>query len=103
MANYILAYHGGDRPETPEAGAEHMSKYKAWLGSLGESLVSPPTPFGKKMSVTAKGVSENTDPNYMTGFCVVKADTMEAALEIAKGDPFLSMNGTVVVAELIKM
>jgi hypothetical protein len=103
MPNYILAYHGGDRPETPEAGAEHMSKYKAWLGGLGETLVNPPTPFGKKMSVNAKGVSENSDPNYMTGFCIIKADSLEDALEVSKGDPFLKMNGTIVVAEMIKM
>ncbi|MBT4287499.1 MAG: hypothetical protein HOD92_09170 [Deltaproteobacteria bacterium] len=103
MPNYILAYHGGEQPKTPEAGAKHMSRYKEWLGSLGETLVNPPSPFGKKMSVSSEGVSECKDPNYMTGFCVVNAKSLEDAIEIAKGDPFLGMNGTIVVAEKIEM
>jgi len=29
MPNFILAYHGGKKPETPEAGAAEMEKWKA--------------------------------------------------------------------------
>ncbi len=38
----------------------------------------------------------------MMGFSVVKADSMDAALEMAKGCPFLEM-GTVEVAEMMEM
>ena len=54
MPNYILAYHGGEQPKTPEAGAKHMSRYKEWLGSLGETLVNPPSPFGKKCQLVLR-------------------------------------------------
>lgn len=29
MSNYILAYHGGKKPETPAEGAKNMAKWKA--------------------------------------------------------------------------
>ena len=38
----------------------------------------------------------------MTGFSVVKADSMDAALEMAKGCPFLDI-GTLEVAEMKEM
>ena len=29
MSNYIIAYHGGEQPESPEEGAKQMAKWKA--------------------------------------------------------------------------
>lgn len=29
MPEYIIAYHGGKKPESPEAGAQHMAKWKS--------------------------------------------------------------------------
>jgi len=39
----------------------------------------------------------------LSGFSVVKADSMEAALEIAKSCPFLETEGTIEVAEMMEM
>ena len=30
MPNYLLAYHAGKMPESPEEDAEHMAKWQAW-------------------------------------------------------------------------
>jgi len=38
----------------------------------------------------------------LTGYSIVKADNFDAALEIAKGCPFLEM-GTLEVAEVMEM
>ena len=46
MSNYIIAYHGGKKPESPEEGAKHMAKWKAWVGGLGDAVVNPGTPLG---------------------------------------------------------
>ena len=45
MPNYIIAYHGGKQPESPEQGAEHMAKWKNWIAGLGEAAVNPGTPL----------------------------------------------------------
>ncbi len=103
MPNYIIAYHGGNKPETPEEGAEHMAKWKAWVSGLGDAVVNPGTPLGKSKTVSSAGVSDGGGPNALTGFSVVKADSMDAALEMAKECPFLDVGGTLEVAEVMKM
>jgi hypothetical protein len=103
MPNYIIAYRGGKKPESPEAGAKHMAKWKAWIGGLGDAAVNPGTPLGKSKIVSAEGVSDNAGPNAMQGFSVVKADSMESALEIAKACPTLDLGGTLEVAEMMEM
>ena len=39
----------------------------------------------------------------MKGFAVVKADSMEVAIEIAKSDPFLADGGTIRVSQVLEM
>ncbi len=103
MPDYIIAYHGGKKPESPEEGAKHMAKWKAWIGGLGDTVVNPGTPLGKSKTVSSAGVSDDGGSNPMSGFSIVKADSMDAALEIAKEDPFLELGGTIEVAEAMKM
>lgn len=102
MANYILAYRGGRKPATPEEGAAGMAKWKTWLGDLGDAVVNPGQPLGKSMIVSTSGVSDDAGPTPLTGYTVVNADSLDAALEMAKSCPFLDM-GDLEVAEMIEM
>ena len=102
MPNYIIAYHGGTKPESPEEGAKHIERWKAWLGDLGDAVVNPGTPLGKSMNVSSDGVSDGSGPNSLTGFSIVTADDMDGALDMAKACPFLEM-GTLEVAEVMEM
>ncbi len=103
MSNYIIAYHGGKKPESSDEGAKHMAKWKAWVGGLGDAVVNPGTPLGKSRIVSSDGVSDNGGSNPLSGFSVVKADSMDAALEMAKECPFLELGGTLEVAEMMEM
>ncbi len=102
MPDYIIAYHGGKKPESPEEGAKGKAKWQAWLGGLGDAVVNPGTPLGKSKTVSSAGVSEHRGPDRLTGFSIVKADKMDAALEMAKECPFLEI-GTIEVAEVMEM
>jgi hypothetical protein len=102
MSQYVLAYHGGKMPESPEEGAKQRAKFGAWLGGLGDAVVNPGTPLGKSKTVSSSGVSDDGGSNPLMGFSIVKADSMDAALEIAKGCPFLEF-GTIEVAEVKQM
>ena len=102
MTDYIIVYHGGKMPESPEEGAKHKAKWQAWVGGLGDAVVNPGTPLGKSKTVSSGGVSDDGGPNSLTGFSIVKADSMDAALEMAKACPFLDI-GTIEVAEVMEM
>ena len=101
MANYFLAYIGGKPPESPEEGAKHMAKWKGWIGGLGDAVVNPGTPLGSTQSVSSNEVSDST--MGMSGFSIVTADTMDAAIEIAKSCPFLDTEGSIDVSEIREM
>ncbi len=102
MSNYVFAYHGGKKPESPEEGAKLMEKWGAWLGGLGDAVVNPGTPLGKSKIVSSNGVSDDGGSNALTGYSIVEADSMDAALEMAKACPFLEI-GTLEVAEVMEM
>lgn len=102
MPDYIIAYHGGRKPESPEEGARQMERWKAWLGDLGAAVVNPGTPLGPSKIVSSTGVSDGDGPDSLTGFTVVSADSLDAALEMAKACPFLEI-GTLEVAEMKQM
>ncbi len=102
MSYYVFAYHGGEIPESPEEGAKHMAKWKAWVDGLGDAVVNPGTPLGMSKTVSSGGVSDDGGSNPLVGFSIVKADSMDVALEMAKGCPFVEM-GTIEVAEVKEM
>ena len=102
MPDYIFAYHGGKRPETPEAGADLMARWRAWMAGISESVVNPGAPVGMSKTVSSGGVADDGGSNPLSGYTVVKADSIEAAVEMAKGCPHLD-HGTIEVAPLMDM
>jgi len=101
MPNYVIAYHGGAKFESPQQGAAQMAKWKAWIESLGNAVVNPGTPLGRSKLVSSSGISE-PGPNLLTGFSIVAAETMDVALEFASRCPYLD-HGTIEVAEVMEM
>jgi hypothetical protein len=103
MADYILAYHSnGNMPASPEEGATHMERYKAWIEGMGDAVVNPGTPLSQAKTVSADGVEDGGGPNPVMGFTVIRADSLEAAIEMAQASPFLEM-GTIELAEMMSM
>ena len=103
MPDYIIAYRGGSKPETPEEGQAQQEQWKTWVSDLGDAIVNPGTPMGNSKIVSADGVSDDDGANRMSGYSIVKADSLDAALDMAKACPFLATGGTLRVAELIEM
>lgn len=101
MTQYVLAYIGGNHPSDPEEGAKHRADWMAWVQGLGEAVVNPGTPLSGTKSVTSSGVSDSS--STMSGFSIVEADSMEAAIEMAKSCPFLDIDGTIDVSEVMQM
>ena len=99
----MIAYYGGNQPSSKEEGMAHMGKWKAWVEGLGENVINPGTPLKDTKIVTSSDVQDENDPNAMKGFAVIKAENIEAAVEIAKSDPFFDINGTIRVSQMMEM
>ena len=103
MAKFIMVYLGGDQPASPEEGKQHFAKYKEWLASLGDAALSPANPLKNTTVVNPDGSHNSGGNTGMSGYTIVEADSMEAALEMAKRCPFLEINGSLEVSELVQM
>ena len=103
MPQYAIVYLGGEQPANPKEGQQHFAKYMEWLSALGEAAVSPANPFRTTCTVNADGSVTAGSDTSMSGYTIIQADTMEAALEIAKACPFLDIGGTLEVSELGEM
>jgi YCII-related domain len=102
MSQFVFAYHGGKMPETEEEGAKIMARWSAWMGDLGDALVNPGAPVGMSKTVSSGGVADDGGSNPVSGFSIVEAANMEAAIEMSKGCPILD-HGTVEIAECLSM
>jgi len=103
MTQYIITYLGGNQPSTPEEGQQHFAKYKQWLSSLGDSVVSPANPFKNTHTVNSEGTVTKGGTTAMSGYTIIDVDSMELALDIAKTCPFLDIGGSLEVSELMQM
>lgn len=99
MANYLLVYHGGRMPESPEEGAKIMQAWTDWFGVLGGALVDGGNPVSQVRTIASNGSVSNGGVNPSSGYSVIKADSLDAAVALAKGCPVLGGGASIEVAE----
>lgn len=101
MANFVLLYSGGSMPESQAEQAQVMQAWGAWFGKLGTDLVdggNPFTPAAK--SIASNGtVHEGPVGTLASGYSIIKADSLDSAVEKARGCPVLLGGGQITVYE----
>ncbi|MDR3475157.1 MAG: YciI family protein [Devosia sp.] len=100
MTKYVLAYHGGGMPATPEEGQKIMAAWNSWMGGLGKALVDGGNPTGPARTIAKDGkISDGGGANPITGYSIIEAASLDAAVSMAKTCPILASGGSVEVAE----
>lgn len=104
MANYVFAYSGGNGVAADEAERNaQMAKWGRWLGQLGSAVVDQGAPTGTAKTVGSGGSVTDGGSRGLTGYSIVSADSLDSAVELAKGCPVLEVGGAVDVYEAIAM
>lgn len=103
MPQYVIVYLGGEHPSTPEEGKQHFAKYMEWISSLGDAAVSPMNPLKDTITVNSDSSVTPGGSTAMSGYTIVEAESLDAATNMAQSCPFLDINGTLEVSELIQM
>ena len=101
MTKYLLLYHGGSQPASPEEGEKVIAAWNNWMGSLGSSLVDGGQPTGNNRTIAANGSVSNGGGDPATGYSILEAPDADAAVKLAKSCPHLQSGGTIEVAEII--
>jgi hypothetical protein len=105
MAKFVLIFNGGGMPETEAEQAAVLQAWGVWYGGLGSALVDGGAPF----SPMAKGiasdgaVSDGPIGTAASGYTIISADSIDAAVEMAQGCPVLQDGGQISVYEAIDM
>ncbi|MDH5230583.1 MAG: hypothetical protein OEZ58_17915 [Gammaproteobacteria bacterium] len=102
MHKFVFAYHGGQKPETPQAGEVMLNEWKNWMAQHQQALIDPGNPVGPSKTVSSHSISDDGGVNPLSGYTLVQAEDMAAALEMAQSCPHLS-HGTIEVAEILPL
>jgi YCII-related domain-containing protein len=104
MANFVLVYTGGSRPASEAEGKKVMEAWGAWLQQLGDKFVDPGSPFSPNAKMLSNGtVHDGAVGTPASGYSILKADSLDAASELARGCPILKSGGQVTVYEVTPM
>ena len=98
MSNYVFVFRN-DPNRAATAGEEEA--WTKWFGELGEAV----TDFGNRVSRASMvgGSGAGATPDALSGYVVVTADSLDAAVALAKGCPGLQSGGRVEVGEILEM
>ena len=78
-----------------------LKEWEVWFGKMGSGLVDGGNPFGPKAKTVASDgkVSEGPLGVPASGYSIIKADSLEAAVALAKGCPVLKSGAKISVYE----
>jgi hypothetical protein len=101
MANFLLLYTGGSMPESPAEQEAVMQAWSAWFGKIGSNLVDGGNPFTPKAkSISSNGtVSDGPVGELASGYSIIKADSLDAAVAIARECPVTQGGAKITVYE----
>ena len=71
-----------------------------WFQDLGPALVDGGNPAAKAKTIGRNGaVTDGGGSNLLSGYSIVKTDSLDAAVKLAKGCPVIQGGGSIEVAE----
>lgn len=101
MATFVLLYSGGSMPQSEAEQKAVLKEWEAWFGKIGSNLVDGGNPFTPKAKTIASDgkVSDGSVGTMASGYSVIKADSLDAAVAVAKGCPVLKGGAKITVYE----
>jgi len=113
MKDFMMLFHSEPNPNynpTPEEIQAEVKEWQDWMGSIGAQgkLKNPGEALGFE-GKTMHADGSITDGPYaelkeiVGGFIIVSADSVDDAMELAKGCPALSSGGKVEVRDIMDL
>lgn len=97
MSKFVFIYHSPSMPDDsaptdPDAMNAMMAEWEQWGQKVGSGLVDFETPLANGMRVSP-GRKVSPSEREVSGYTIIEADSMEAAVELAHIHPHLNMPG----------
>jgi hypothetical protein len=96
MTKYVFIYHAPTAPADAVPPSQEqmdavMAEWTAWAGKVGDRMVDFGTPLAGGVRVSPEGTGPSA--REVSGYTILEADDLDAALELARNHPHLSMPG----------
>jgi hypothetical protein len=95
MPNFVLSFRGN--PQRALSADQEAAWYQ-WFKDIGGSIVDPGNRVGE-----SKALGDGQGKTVLSGYSVISAVDLDAAVILAKGCPGLAQDGAVEVGEIIAM
>ena len=103
MAKYLLLYSGGRMPETEAEQATVMKAWDSWFHEIGSALADGGNPFSPaSKKISSDGAVGDGAPSA-SGYSILEADSLDAAVGLAKGCPVLQGGASISVYETFEV
>ncbi len=102
MAKYLLVYYGGKMETDPKLVEKSMATWMKWFTALGKSVVDGGAPTQPGKIVSSNGV-KSVGAKPVSGYTILQADSLDAAVALAKGCPVIADGGQVAVYPFMPM
>ena len=100
MSDYVLLYQGGSMPEGEEAQKAVMGAWDGWFAAIGGALKDGGNPFsGAAKSIASDGAVADGGGGSASGYTILTADSLDEAVNLAKGCPVLQGGASITVYE----
>lgn len=100
-SKFILTYHAtGEKPKTQKEAQQLNARCSDWLQSLNTVTGSALTPVKRTNTVKSDSIVLNETSSALAGYTVFHAESLEAALSVARECPLLEVGGTLEVSEI---
>lgn len=90
MKNYVFTYHSS---QTTPPSAEVLQQWGEWMDTLGEHLVDGGNPTTSNKAVLRLGEVLKNEPDTLIGYSIIKAESLDEAVKLAKGSPLANVQG----------
>lgn len=101
MNKYLLLYSGGKMPETEQEQKQVLDAWNVWMGNLGKALIDGGDPFTPQARsiMTDGSIKDGPVSGMASGYSIIEADSLDAAVKMAKGCPVLQGGAKISVFE----
>jgi hypothetical protein len=104
MPKYLVTYHGGGgMPSDPQVQQDAMDAFQAWAADAGDALADQGAPLARAKTVDAIGVADGQTAGCISGYTILEADDLDAAVGLVKSHPFLARGGSLQVTEAVDL
>ncbi len=104
MSNYVLIYTGGRMADSESERQKINDEWTNWFKRLDKAIIDQGNPFSPMAKTISEGgrISEDHDCEMLTGYTIIQAMSMDAAIQLAKSCPALRSGSKIAVYETVK-